>query len=199
MTWRKNSKSELPRPTNLFELPYFVEIEGRWFSRARILIDALEHQGVDGARLAGEHMDHVEQYSHVLDTDGNDTQRSLQRVTFNRLLSEAILSALNLGMACAETPDANALLVRELIARQRQEAGKRGAAKRHQPLAELRSFAEERYRAKRWHSAAEAARKLLPEVTAYAKVLNAKPFTDANAVNTLTKWLRAAKKLPPSS
>jgi hypothetical protein len=211
MTGRKNTKGGGRRATpsgdagglTVFDLPYFLKTKGgRRFSRARILIAALEDKGVKGAKLAAADMDHVLQYSYALEgiKDANPFRRSLRRDTFERLLSEAILSASVLGLEIADGSDADvASLARDLAARHRREAGKLGAAKRHQPLAALRAFAVQQYRAKQWASAADAARKLLPEITARAKALGALPFTATNAERTVTKWLRAAKTKLPSS
>lgn len=66
--------------------------------------------------------------------------------------------------------------------------GAAGAKKRHAPQAELRKWATEKYRAKKWQSANEAAHALTAEVVAHSITIGAflKP---SNAQRTIYSWL----------
>ncbi|MGE5470293.1 MAG: hypothetical protein ACM3X0_05790 [Bacteroidota bacterium] len=65
--------------------------------------------------------------------------------------------------------------------------GAAGAKKRHAPQAELKKWAIEKYRAKKWQSANEAAHALTTEVVAYSVSIGAflKP---SNAQRTIYSW-----------
>lgn len=65
--------------------------------------------------------------------------------------------------------------------------GAAGAKKRHAPQAELRKWAIEKYRAKKWQSANEAAHDLTAEIVAHSNTIGAflKP---SNAQRTIYSW-----------
>ena len=65
--------------------------------------------------------------------------------------------------------------------------GAEGAKKRHAPQAELKKWALEKYRAKKWQSANEAAHALTTEIVAHSVTIGAflKP---SNAQRTIYSW-----------
>lgn len=68
-------------------------------------------------------------------------------------------------------------------------SGKAGAAKRHAPMAELRSWAIEKYRAGKWPSANQAANDLQECVIEHGRTIGAN-LSKANAQRTIAEWFR---------
>lgn len=71
--------------------------------------------------------------------------------------------------------------------------GMNGAEQRHAKNRELKAFALEKYRAKTWRSANEAANKLLPEVMAKGVELGTR-LSESNGQRTLAEWFRGVDK-----
>ena len=71
--------------------------------------------------------------------------------------------------------------------------GKRGARRRHAPMAALRSWAIERYRAGKWPSANKAAHTLKESVIAHGRTINAY-LSKENAQRTIAEWFRKSGK-----
>lgn len=71
------------------------------------------------------------------------------------------------------------------------EMGKIGAQKRHAPMANLRDWALQRYKAgnHQWKSANEAAHALRDEVVAHGRTINAH-LSEQNAQRTIAEWFR---------
>lgn len=69
------------------------------------------------------------------------------------------------------------------------EIGKAGAQKRHAPMAALRSWALEKYRAGEWQSANQAAHTLKESVIEHGRMINAY-LSEANAQRTIAEWFR---------
>lgn len=67
--------------------------------------------------------------------------------------------------------------------------GKAGAAKRHAPMAALRSWAIEKYRAGKWPSANQAANDLQGCVIDHGRTIGAN-LSKANAQRTIAEWFR---------
>jgi len=65
--------------------------------------------------------------------------------------------------------------------------GKAGAEKRHASMAILRSWAIEKYRAREWKSANQAAHSLKESVIKHGRTINAH-LTEENAQRTIAKW-----------
>jgi hypothetical protein len=67
--------------------------------------------------------------------------------------------------------------------------GKAGAQKRHAPMAALRSWALEKYRAGEWRSANQAAHSLKDSIIKHGRTINAH-LTEENAQRTIAEWFR---------
>lgn len=67
--------------------------------------------------------------------------------------------------------------------------GKRGATKRHAPMAALRVWAITRYREGKWASANQAAHDMQREVIEYGRTIGA-VLSEANAQRTIADWFR---------
>lgn len=67
--------------------------------------------------------------------------------------------------------------------------GKAGAAKRHAPMAKLRTWAITHYRAGKWPSANQAAHDLKCRVIEYGRTIDAN-LTEQNAQRTIAEWFR---------
>lgn len=67
--------------------------------------------------------------------------------------------------------------------------GKAGAAKRHAPMATLRTWAVDRYREGDWRSANKAAHDLKEEVLAHGRTIGAF-LSEENAQRTIATWFR---------
>jgi hypothetical protein len=67
--------------------------------------------------------------------------------------------------------------------------GKRGAAKRHKPMAELKAWAVSLYNPAEWASANQAAHKLQDKVIAHGRTIGAY-LTEENAQRTIAEWFR---------
>lgn len=67
--------------------------------------------------------------------------------------------------------------------------GRAGGKKRHAPMAELRSWAIEKYKAGEWQSANQAAHALVDSVIKHGRSINAH-LTAQNAQRTIAEWFR---------
>lgn len=67
--------------------------------------------------------------------------------------------------------------------------GKAGAAKRHAPMAKLRAWAIDRYKAGNWASANQAANELQNSVLEHGRSIGAN-LTKSNAQRTIAEWFR---------
>lgn len=67
--------------------------------------------------------------------------------------------------------------------------GRDGAQKRHAPMAELRAWTIEQYRAGTWPSANKAAHDLKGSVIAHGRTIGA-TLTEENAQRTIAEWIR---------
>ncbi len=67
--------------------------------------------------------------------------------------------------------------------------GEKGAAKRHAPMAKLRAWSIEKYRAGTWQSANQAAHQLKESVISHGRTINAN-LSEENAQRTIAEWFR---------
>lgn len=67
--------------------------------------------------------------------------------------------------------------------------GEKGAAKRHAPMAKLRSWAIQQYKAGEWKSANQAAHSLKASVIEHGRTIGAY-LTEENAQRTIAEWFR---------
>lgn len=67
--------------------------------------------------------------------------------------------------------------------------GRAGAKKRHAPMATLRSWAIEKYKAGEWQSANQAAHSLKELIVKYGRTINAH-LSEENAQRTIAEWFR---------
>ncbi|MDM5176577.1 hypothetical protein PO883_05125 [Massilia sp. DJPM01] len=75
------------------------------------------------------------------------------------------------------------------ISLEMSKSGKKGAAKRHAPMGNLKNWSVERYRLSEWKSVPEAAYTLKEEIIAYGRTIGAH-LTEQNAQRTIEKWFR---------
>jgi len=68
------------------------------------------------------------------------------------------------------------------------ELGKRGGTERQKPMAALKAWTLEKYKAGRWDSNIQAATTLKAEVIAHGRTINAN-LTETNAQRTIAKWI----------
>ncbi len=72
--------------------------------------------------------------------------------------------------------------------------GKSGAQKRWAPNTKLEAWAVEKYRAKEWPSANQAAHDLKDQVREYGRTIGAAPLSEQNAQRTIAGWFNKANK-----
>jgi hypothetical protein len=111
--------------------------------------------------------------------------------SYNELIDALCLGNWAIGFVDGlpgEKPDPH-VCVPCLIKQHSSAIGKSGAQKRHAPMAELRAWTIEQYRAGKWPSANKAAHDLKDSVIARGRAVGAN-LTEENAQRTIAEWIR---------
>lgn len=82
-----------------------------------------------------------------------------------------------------------ALLIVLAVEKNAKVNGKAGATNRHAPMAALRSWAIEKYKAGEWKSANQAAHSLKESIIKHGRTINAH-LSEENAQRTIAEWFR---------
>lgn len=129
-----------------------------------------------------------------------DTGEVLEALSLDCIMHAALCLPDNIEMALdllADSVSANDLALQgelhlnNFFNRKAERAinGKAGAQKRHAKMAELKSWALQKYRAGTWKSANQAASELMPEVLDHSQKIGAN-LTKSNAQRTIAEWIR---------